>query len=275
MRAVTFLGCLVAVLPLAAGFASTTPIALRPGAPPLGAPAVTAATPSVIAPAAAAVNDLFASALRWGMSHCAVDADDVMLAMVSPHAYWLLRDWRRRTFGDLQTSRHALEGVRQAILKAGASEDVLRGASVTVRTKGLWSTFHKAAVRQQQVHDVLAVRVVLRKGFGAEDCFSANEAVHAMWASQPGRHKDYITNPKPNGYRALHETMVLPSGTAFEMQIRSHAMHREAEFGAAAHRRYKGALLKLPMAVMSGVALAPEARDPMRSWSDLLGTAYA
>lgn len=205
------------------------------------------------------------------MSMSPVESDDVMLAMVSPHAYWLLREWRRHAFGDLMTSRQALEGVRQQILAAGAKEGVLRGASVTVRTKGLWSTFHKAVVRHQKVNDVLAVRVVLRKGLQGEECFDASDVMRNMWATQPGRHKDYVSAPKTNGYQALHDTMLLPSGHSFEVQIRSHLMHQHAEFGPAAHRRYKGALLDLPMTILSGVAFRPP-RDP---FSAAFGSALA
>lgn len=245
-----------------AGFAVAAPMRTQTAALSSPAAALAAATTVATAPIAPAlsadVSQLLSSAVSWGMSRC---GDDAMLALVSPHAYWLLRDWRRKTFGDLDTSRRALEGVRRALVRAGASEaDVLRGASVQIRTKGLWSTFLKSNVRQQQVHDVLAVRVVLRKSLTAEDCFRAHEAVRAMWPSQPGRHKDYVSAPKANGYRAVHDTMRLPSGHSFEIQIRSADAHREAEFGLASHRKYKGNLVSLPMAIMagmiSGVALA-------------------
>jgi len=204
---------------------------------------------------------MLSTALAWGLSACA-DADDVLLAMVSPHAYWLLRQWRRNTFGDQRETRAALQDVRSYLVQTGASEDVLRGADVSVRTKGLFSTFHKAVVRGQSVHDVLAVRVVLRKGLGPEACFEAHDVLRGMWESAPGRHKDYVSMPKRNGYQALHDTMILPSGTSFEMQLRTEQMHREAEWGSAAHRRYKGALLRLPAAVLSGVASARKLYEP-------------
>ena len=195
------------------------------------------------------------AALKWGMTRIA-DADDVMLAMVSPHAYWLLREWRRRAFGDQEAMRGMLEDAKRQLTRLGASDAALRGASISVRTKGLFSTFHKAVVRQQHVHDVLAVRVVVKGGLD-DEVFSAHESIRRLWPSEEGRYKDYVARPKANGYKALHDTMVLPSGHAFEVQVRSRAMHLEAEHGTAAHRRYKGALCRLPMAVMSGVALVP------------------
>jgi GTP pyrophosphokinase len=199
---------------------------------------------------------LFATTLKWGLSHIA-DADDMLLAMVSPQAYWLLREWRRETFGDQEATRGMLMRARQQLLQQGMSEDALRGATVSVRTKGLFSTFHKAVVRKQKVHDVLAVRVVLRRGLEAEQLYEAHGAIRRLYPTRDGRYKDYVARPKANGYRALHYTMLLPSGQAFEVQIRTRGMHLEAEYGLAAHRRYKGALARLPMAVMSGVALVP------------------
>lgn len=203
------------------------------------------------------MRPLFSTTLKWGLSRIA-DADDLLLAMVSPQAYRLLREWRCEVFGDQEATRDMLMSARQQLLRQGLTEDSLRGASVSVRTKGLFSTFHKAVVRKQKVHDVLAVRVVLRRGLGEEQLYTAHEAMRRMWASREGRHKDYVARPKANGYRALHDTMVLmPSGQPFEVQIRTREDHLEAEYGSAAHRRYKGALARLPMAVMSGMAMVP------------------
>jgi len=226
---------------------------------PAAAAALPVGLPAPLRSPMGVVSNLLATTLRWGLSSCG-DADDVMLAMVSPEAYWLLRDWRTRAFGDQEAMRGAMRGVRQRVMRAARAEEALRGATVTVRTKGLFSTFHKAVVRKQQVHDVLALRVVLRRGLDEQACFDAHDALRRVWTSSPGRYKDYVACPKPNGYQALHDTMVLPSacicapGRPFEVQVRSEEMHREAETGAAAHRRYKGALARLPMAVLTGVA---------------------
>ena len=209
---------------------------------------------AVVQPSPSAiVSNLLSSALQWGLASCS-EADDVMLALVSPEAYWLLREWRASTFGDQMAIRGMLHNARSDLLRLGKSEEALRGASVSVRTKGLFSTFHKAVVRKQHVHDVLALRVVLRRGVSADGCFDAHARLRQRWGSVSGRHKDYVSAPKRNGYQALHDTMVLPSGHEFECQIRTDEMHREAEFGYAAHRRYKGALVRLPAAVISGLA---------------------
>lgn len=179
----------------------------------------------------------------------------------------MVRQWRSQAFGDQEAMRGMLRGARQHLLRVARTDATLRGATVTVRTKGLFSTFHKAVVRRQQVHDVLALRVVLRPRLGEQACFDAHAALRRVWGSVGGRHKDYVSAPKANGYQALHDTMRLPSGHEFEVQIRTDEMHREAEYGAAAHRRYKGALARLPLAVLTGVADASSsmvARWPMQ-----------
>jgi len=247
------------LLPVASGFVTAGALRLPPVSPvsPALAPVLVHSSLS------AAAADLASTAVRWGMKNL---GDDVMLALASPHAYWLLRDWHRRAFGDQEASRDALEGVRRQLIVAGRSAgcDILRGASVTVRTKGLFSTFEKAVVRQKHVHDVLAVRVVLRKGLGNEACFHAHEAILRMWDTAPGRLKDYVSMPKANGYQAVHDTRMLATGLPFEVQIRTADMHKTAEFGSASHRRYKGTLGHLPTSVMAGVALGYRSRG--RPW---------
>ena len=186
-------------------------------------------------------------------------------------AYWLLREWRRAVYGDFGDLRSTLDDVRAQIL--ASSEPVLKSVScgVSVRTKGLWSAFHKASVRGKMVHDVLALRVVIRGD--SEDLYDALEAVRNLWPSTPsayGRFKDYVAHPKANGYKALHDTLLLPNGAAMEVQFRTEDSHREAEYGAAAHGRYKGALCHLPLAVLRGVATSSfspsRSRREARSW---------
>ena len=225
MRAQTFLGLLA--LPLAGAFtaggaalfrlpsvASTAPI--TPIAPP--APAVPPGTAEL-------VSSLFRVAVR--------NADDALLALASPEAYWLLRQWRREVFGDLTATRDVLNSAKEQLL---ASDDpVMRGASVIVRTKGLFSTFHKAVVRKQRVHDVLAVRVVLRSGLENDACYDAHDVLCGLFGrGKSGRGKDYVANPKGNGYQAVHDTMILPSGLPMEIQIRTDDMHQKAEYGVRA-----------------------------------------
>jgi len=240
----------------ALGMSPTMGMSLHPSwTSAAAAPPIPDLVPAVVSPHHPhnSLMPIFATTLKWGLSRIA-DADDMLLAMVSPQAYWLLREWRNKVFGDQEATRGMLMSARQQLIRQGATEDALRGASISVRTKGLFSTFHKAVVRKQTVHDILAVRVVLRHGLDAEELYGAHDAMRRTFPTKTARHKDYVARPKANGYRALHDTMMLPSGQPFEVQIRTRAMHMEAEYGSAAHRRYKGALARLPMAVMSGVA---------------------
>jgi GTP pyrophosphokinase len=90
----------------------------------------------------------------------------------------------------------------------------------------------------EQVHDLCALRVIVPE---EEHCYLALHAVHGAFDPEPFRFKDYIANPKPNGYQSLHTTVRDANGRALEIQIRSIAMHRAAERGSAAHWRYKAA----------------------------------
>lgn len=225
---------------------------------PFAAPVVT--PPALIM---SPICSLLSTALRWGLAHC-THQDDFLLAMASPEAYWLLREWRRTTYGDLDELRHTLRTARDELLL-----QLPEGTKICVRTKGLWSTFHKAAVRGQTVHDVLALRVVVR-GDDDEKLYAALEAVRELYPSANSRFKDYVARPKANGYRALHDTLVLPSGAAMEVQFRTEVSHREAQYGAAAHGRYKGALCYLPATVLRGIArvsdLETGAKRPSLGW---------
>lgn len=99
----------------------------------------------------------------------------------------------------------------------------------------------------------MALRVVIRGD--DEHCAQVLAAVRRKWPSVAGRFKDYIAMPKKNGYQALHDTVMLPGGQPVEIQIRTEAMHARAEYGSAAHRRYKGALYELPRTMLTGVVL--------------------
>ncbi|KAL1529808.1 hypothetical protein AB1Y20_000740 [Prymnesium parvum] len=179
-----------------------------------------------------------------------------MLALVSPEAFWLLRAWQKRMYGDQRQRASALKAARHQLRNGVLSPTLTRQiAFVTVRGKSLWSTFHKAAVRKREVHDVLALRVVVRGD--AEDCMKVLSSIREVWPSIDGRFKNYVDTPKRNGYQALHDTVLLPGGQPMEIQIRTDEMHARAEFGTAAHRRYKGALFWMPRTMLAGVIAAP------------------
>jgi len=212
------------------------------------------------------VHALFAAALRWGMLHSS-HVDDVMLALVSPQTYHFLRAWQQHTFGDQGVRARALNAARGQLTSMLQPDFARQIETVSVRSKGLWSTFHKAVVRRDPVYDVMALRVVVRGD--AHDCMRVLDAVHRLWPALPGRCKNYIFTPKKNGYQALHDTVVLPGGQHMEIQIRTDEMHARAEYGPASHRRYKGALFAMPRTMLTGFA-APVALHQRRSFYPLL-----
>jgi GTP pyrophosphokinase len=111
--------------------------------------------------------------------------------------------------------------------------------AIDFRAKRYWSLYQKMKLYEMdlsRVHDVVALRVIVRD---VADCYAALGIVHQEWPPFPGRIKDYIAMPKPNGYRSLHTTVIGPDGKTLEIQIRTEDMHRENEYGIAAHWAYK------------------------------------
>lgn len=131
-----------------------------------------------------------------------------------------------------------LERFHRSLLK-GLVKQGIKPLVTTHRIKGLYSLHIKLQSRDwdlEKIHDVLAVRVTMKT---VEDCYRALGAVHALWRPLPGRIKDYIAFPKPNGYQSLHTTVFTGDRGVVEIQIRTEEMHRESEYGVAAHFEYK------------------------------------
>lgn len=132
------------------------------------------------------------------------------------------------------------EYVRRVIADVTADMQQLRvRGSVGGRPKQLYSVYQKMVVRGRDfndIYDLIGIRVIVPT---VRDCYAILGAIHARWTPLPGRFKDYIATPKFNLYRSLHTTVIGPGGRTVEIQIRTEEMHQQAEFGVAAHWKYK------------------------------------
>ena len=181
-------------------------------------------------------RDIYAPiANRLGMSKLKNELEELAFQHLDPAAYQALR-------ADVEASRSATEGtidVLQKLLRARLSEAQVEVVAIDGRIKRLWS-IHQKLQRQKipldQVYDFIALRVITKT---IKDCYGVLGIIHQMWSPVPGRFKDFIAMPRPNGYQALHTSVVGEGGIPFEVQIRTEEMHRIAEEGIAAHWKYK------------------------------------
>ncbi|MFC0082593.1 RelA/SpoT family protein [Aciditerrimonas ferrireducens] len=179
--------------------------------------------------------DIYAPlAHRLGISEVKWQLEDLAFATLHPRRYAEIEQMvaTRAPARDELVAR-VLVAVRERLAAAGIE------AEVTGRPKHLWSIYEKMVVRHKEfaeIHDLVGIRVIV----GSEkDCWAALGAIHAIWSPVQGRFKDYINSPKFNLYQSLHTTVVGPEGKPVEVQIRTHEMHRRAEYGIAAHWGYK------------------------------------
>lgn len=171
---------------------------------------------------------------RLGMNTIKWELEDLSFATLYPKVY----DEIVRLVAERAPAREEfLAKVREQVssdLKAAKIK-----ATVTGRPKHYYSVYQKMIVRGrdfEDIYDLVAVRVLVDS---VRDCYAALGALHARWNPLPGRFKDYIAMPKFNMYQSLHTTVIGPEGKPVEIQIRTHTMHRRAEYGVAAHWKYK------------------------------------
>ena len=137
-----------------------------------------------------------------------------------------------------EKSEASLKKIRTKLIKALADEDI-KFLKMDYRRKHLWSLYQKLKRKDMdidQIYDISALRVIVDK---PTQCYQVLGVVHSIWRPLPGRIKDYIAFPKPNGYQSVHTTIFTGSGDLAEIQIRTEQMHKEAEFGIASHFGYK------------------------------------
>ncbi|WP_425513649.1 RelA/SpoT family protein [Arthrobacter yangruifuii] len=171
---------------------------------------------------------------RLGMNTIKWELEDLSFAALHPKVY----DEIVRMVGDRTPEREKyLDTVRSQI--AEDLHAVKIKATITGRPKHYYSIYQKMIVRGKDfddIHDLMGVRVLVDS---VRDCYATLGALHSRWNPLPGRFKDYIAMPKFNMYQSLHTTVIGPGGKPVEIQIRTHDMHRRAEYGVAAHWKYK------------------------------------
>jgi GTP diphosphokinase / guanosine-3',5'-bis(diphosphate) 3'-diphosphatase len=171
---------------------------------------------------------------RLGVQQIRWELEDLSFKMLHPGPYREIANLVEKRRGERQ--KH-IDGVLQAA-KARLREAGVK-ADVEGRPKHLYSIYEKMVVGGKEfneISDLAAIRVLVDS---VRDCYAALGAIHSLWKPVPGRFKDYVAMPKSNMYQSLHTTVVGPQGRPIEVQIRTRDMHRTAEYGIAAHWRYK------------------------------------
>ncbi len=173
-------------------------------------------------------------AQRLGISKIKVELDDLSLKFLQPEVYndlehqlKLGKEAREKFVRDIVAE------VKQHIDNAGIA------CEIDGRVKHFFSIYKKMVNQDKtldQIYDLFAVRIIVDT---VKDCYAALGVIHEMYKPIPGRFKDYIAMPKQNMYQSLHTTLIAPTGQPFEIQIRTYEMHRTAEYGIAAHWKYK------------------------------------
>ncbi len=173
---------------------------------------------------------------RLGISKIKIELDDLSLKYLEPEAYYdlvekiaLRKSVREKYVQDI------VDEVTEHITGAGIE------AQIDGRVKHFFSIYRKMVNQNktiEQIYDLFAVRIIVDS---VKDCYAALGVIHEMYKPMPGRFKDFIAMPKANMYQSLHTTLIGTSGQPFEIQIRTFEMHKVAEYGIAAHWKYKEA----------------------------------
>jgi GTP pyrophosphokinase len=171
---------------------------------------------------------------RLGIWRIKWELEDLAFKHLDPVAYReLARKVEKKRSERVHLIEKAIQQLQRAFTEAGLE------ATVQGRPKHLWSIYQKMqreGVDIDRIYDLIALRVIVNT---EAECYLALGVVHKLWAPLPGMFTDYIAKPKPNGYQSLHTKVVGPDGEIMEVQIRTWEMHRNAEYGIAAHWRYK------------------------------------
>jgi guanosine-3',5'-bis(diphosphate) 3'-pyrophosphohydrolase len=193
---------------------------------------------------------------RLGMGQIKWELEDLSFRYLHPEAYQsLLERLKEGQEAREKLVERAMARLKEALEKDELLQAQIQGFEVTGRPKHLysiWKKMEREGKALEQIYDLLAVRVILDPKPSATEearslrekqvCYHVLGLVHALWQPIPGRVKDYIAVPKPNGYQSLHTTVIALEGLPLEVQIRTREMHKVAEYGIAAHWLYKEGL---------------------------------
>ena len=171
---------------------------------------------------------------RLGMSRMKSELEDLSFYFLKPEVYKELeKKLKENRSSRNKNIQKAIDTIRDKV------KDQELNAEIYGRSKHLYSIYQKMQRKEvdfSEIYDLTAVRILVEN---VRECYQVLGLVHEIWKPMPGRFKDYIAMPKSNMYQSLHTTVIGPSGDPLEVQIRTHDMHKTAEYGIAAHWRYK------------------------------------
>ncbi|MBU1330025.1 MAG: GTP diphosphokinase [Gammaproteobacteria bacterium] len=186
------------------------------------------------------VFDIYAPlAHRLGIGHIKWELEDLSFRYLEPEQYKQIAKLLHERRLDREHYINEVMGQLRAELEATGIKPDLSGRAKHIYS--IWRKMQRKGLQFSQIYDVRAVRVLVPE---VRDCYTALGIVHTLWRHIPKEFDDYIANPKENGYRSLHTAVLGPEGKVLEVQIRTQAMHEEAELGVCAHWRYKGTDVK-------------------------------
>ena len=169
---------------------------------------------------------------RLGISNIKEELEDRSLQYLDPVGYNMIRSLLNKHGDDFLNDICAT-------IQEHLEQNGIHGATIRHRVKSIYGIYRKMYMQNkdfEEIYDIYAVRIIIDT---VAECYTALGLIHDMYHPLPNRFKDYISTPKPNMYQSLHTTLIGPEGQPFEIQIRTYEMHRTAEYGIAAHWKYK------------------------------------